>query len=378
VFSGTADVVAHSAINDVLAKAQRDTPDDYRFALRRTVQFRDQILISLAGQSVRVISLPTSKTPETAVLFFPRERVVFAATLHGLETASFSFGASPPSDAFTWIDTLAPLEFDTILLGDGRTLSRVEFDDLSKGLASLRAAVATGVRNGRSVSDIQSSAPTVQLQSGLPPSDAAPLVSALYRAHRAVAVHIYAGAATSYVSRSSAFCESWTSCSGGGAVPAARFGLSGTLGYGFDVLGELTFAGQTWSARTNPSRDEEAAGRRSRGSLLLRFTPWTSKLSFAVLGGVSSTVDKVQGLDRVTGKLVPTGGFHPFELRTSRMGITAGADVEFRISRGIAIRLPVRVTQMGSVDRSTYTDSNADIQAGVDVTFRLFHRVTFR
>ncbi len=378
VFNDTADIVAHVTFNAELAKAQHDMPERYRFAFRPTLGFGRRRLITLGGRTVGLINVPTSRTPEMAVLQFPRERVVFAATLPGIGKVPFSFGAFSPSDVFAWIDTLAPLEFDSLLLGDGRTVSRTEFDELSRYVSALRGAVAAGVREGRTLSEIQSTATLDQFRTNPHYASRASQLSDLYTATGSSVLRISAGAATSYGQLSSAFCASRTSCSGGGAVPAAKFTMSVAARKGLDVLGELTLSGQTWSARTSPSVDEEAAARRSRGAVLLRWAPRPSGFSYALVGGVSGTVDNVKGLDRVKGSLLPTGGIHPIDQRSFRLGATVGLDLERALGRGVTIRLPVRITRMLPGKAAAYTDSTLDLQAGIELTFRLFHRVSFR
>ena len=378
VFNDTAEIVAQLAFNAELVKAQDAQPAHYRFAIRTSAGFAQTRLITLGGRTVGLFHVPSSQTPEMAVLLFPRERVVFAATLPGSDRVPFSFGALSPGDVLAWIDTLAPLEFDSLVLGDGRTVSRADFDELSKYLSALRGAVVTGVREVRTLPEVQSTATVDQFRTSPHYANRASQLSDLYAAVDSSVVRASAGAATSYVQLSSAFCASRTSCSGGGAVPALRITISVPARRKLDALAEVTLSGQTWSTRTSPSADQEAAGRRSRGALLLRWTPRPSRFSYGLVGGLSMTVDRVKGVDHVKGKLLPAGGNHPIDERNFRIGATVGFDLERTLSRGVTIRVPVRVTRTLPGKVSAYLDSTFDVQAGIDVTLRLFHRVSFR
>jgi hypothetical protein len=325
-----------------------------------------------------MVHVPTARRPETTVVQFPRERVVFAGRLPGIGSVPFSFGEDGPADAFAWMETLRPIEFDLLMVGDGRTVSRAEFDALWTYLSTLRAAVAAGIDDGRSLSDIQSAAALDRLRTSPHYAARASQVSGLYAAQQSWVVRFSAGAAASYARLSSAFCASQTSCSGAGGAPAARFTLSFAPPKDFDVLGEVTVGGRTWSARSSGDVGQEAVRRRSRGTLLFRRKSEFSGLSYALAAGPSLTLDAVQGMTRVNGALAPTGGYHPFEEHTSRVGLTFGADLEHRLSRGVAIRLPLRVTWSAAGAAEQFVDSGFDVHVGLDVTFRLFHRVWFR
>jgi hypothetical protein len=90
------------------------------------------------------------------------------------------------------------------------------------------------------------------------------------------------------------------------------------------------------------------------------------------------TFDDVKGLNRVKGAVLPTGGYHAVEQRKVRAGMTVGADLARTLRGGLVIRLPLRVTWMVPGASDGLTESRLDVQAGIDVTFRLLHRVWFR
>jgi glyoxylase-like metal-dependent hydrolase (beta-lactamase superfamily II) len=378
VFNDTAEIVAHAAFYAELAKARRELPERYRFAFRRTLSYSQERLVTLGGLTVRLLNVPASRTPEMTVLYFPREGVVFAVDPPGIGSVPFSFGTVKPGDMFAWIETLVPLKFDSLLLGDGRIVSRAEFDELSTYLSALRAAVTRGARKGQTLSEIQSTATLDEFRTNPHYAKRASQLSDLYATVETKAFSVSAGAATSYVQLSSAFCASHDRCAGGGAVPAMTLTVSTVVHKGLGVTGELTLSGQAWSARTSLDVDEEAATRQSRVAALLRYGPGRSRYSYAVVGGPSITIDDVRGLNQVKGALLPTGGSHPIHQRNVRVGVTVGGDLECLLRRSVTIRLPVRITKVLSEGAGTYFDSTLDLLAGIDVTFRLFNRVSFR
>jgi hypothetical protein len=378
VFSDTASVIGHWALNAELAKARRELPDRYRFALRTNLVYSKTRLVTLGGQSVVMIHVPAPRTPDMTILHFPQERVVFAVDPPGIWRVPFVFGEFKPADVFAWIDTLSPLGFDSLLFGDGRVLSRAEFDELARYVAALREAVMRGVERGNSLSQIQSTAGLDRFRTNPHDANRASHLSAIYTTLRSVDVRLSVGAVADVVQLSPAFCASRSRCAGGGVVPAAVLTVSSIAGKGLGVAGELTLSGQIWSGRTGPGIVEEAETKRSRIAVLARYGTRPSKLSMALIGGASLTIDDVRGYQYVQGALLPSGGRHPFEQRRSRWGATAGVDVESLLGRGVAIRLPIRVTRVigGNVDG--FVDSKFDVKVGVDVIFSVSHRVTFR
>ena len=378
VFDDTARIVATARFVSELAKARRDQPDLYRFDASPTPGDLGQHTITLGGETVALVPVVGLRSPDMAVLQFRRERVVFAADPPAIGSVPFSFGAFSPREVFAWFDAVAPLEFDSLVLGDGRIVPRAEFDARVAYLRALRAAVASGVREGRTISEIQRAATLDRFRADPDDANRASLLSAIHAGTTWTALQVSAGVATSYGVLSSAFCASRTTCSGGGAVPAARFAVSAFGAGGLGLLGEATFSGQTWSARTGPDVDQEAATDRWRAAVLVRYGRRASGFSWAVVGGPSVTRDHVRGVENVK-SLGPDGGRHSFDRHDSYFGVTVGGDLERRLGRWMAIRVPVRVTRL-VVDQvpPPYLDSTLDLQAGVDITFQWFRRVSLR
>jgi hypothetical protein len=378
VFDETALIVATGRFPSELAKARRDQPELYRFDAHPTPGYLVQHRITLGGKTVALVPVVGLRSPDMAVLQFRPERVVFAADPPAIGSVPFSFGAFSPHDVFTWFDAVAALEFDSLLLSNGRIVPRAEFDALAAYLQALNAAVASGAREGRTLSEIQNTATLDRFRTYPEDVNRASHLSAIHAGTTWTVLQVSAGVAASYGVLSSAFCASRTTCSGGGAVPAARFAVSAFGAGGFGLLGEATFSGQTWSARTGPDVDQEAATDRWRAAVLIRYGRRASGFSWALVGGPSLTIDHVRGVDNVK-SFGPPGGSHPFDLHNSYFGLTVGGDLERRLGRRMTIRLPVRVTKLvaGQVP-PTYLDSTLDLQAGIDITLHWIHRVSLR
>jgi hypothetical protein len=378
VFNDTAEIVAHTAFEPALEQAQRDLPERYNFALRVTVVFKRSRVISLGDQTVTVIHVPMPRVPEMTIMHLPRQRVVFAADLPGIGRVPMSFGGLCPDDVFAWVDALSPLDFDELFLGDGRVLSRAAFNDLASYLSALRAVVVRGLNDGRSLSHVEATAPLDRFRTNPHQANRASQLSDLYGSAEPLTLQLSAGAAMSHAQLWPAFCESRTECVGAGSVSAVRIAISTAFRKGLGVTGELTFVRQAMISRSTPTEKEEAATRRSRGAVLVRYSPRPLRFSYALVAGASVTFDDVRGNDQVIGAVRPKGGNHVIAQRYFRLGVTYGADLERMLGRGVAIRMPIRVTHLFGEIPGAYFDSRMDLQGGIELSFRLFQRVVFR
>jgi len=377
VFNDTADIEAHVSFSAEVAKARHHDFAHYRFSARMGAGFTDTRTVTLGGRTVRMIHVPSPRTPESVVLLFPGERIAFAHDVPWIGRPPFTFRGLSPADVMAWLGTLAALDYDTLLLGDGRTIARETIDAYAGYLRAMHDAVIKGVGDGRTFAEILAGT-TLDQFSGNPhfPARVSQL-SELFSAVKYSALRLSAGATVNYVVRASAFCAAWTACSAGGAVHAGRVAAAVAVSRSVEILGEMYVSGQTVSSRTTPDVDEEGATRRTRGAVLLRWTPAPAKFSVAVVAGPSVTVEDVKGFDTVRGVLLPRGGSHPIEQRESRAGATLGFDLDFAISPNVSIRMPVRMTMMRP-GKGTYTDSSSDVQVGIELAFRLAHRVAVK
>ena len=60
------------------------------------------------------------------VIYFPRERVLFAADPPALTSSPFSFGTLRARDVLTWLRAVRPLDFDIMLTGEGEMVTRAD------------------------------------------------------------------------------------------------------------------------------------------------------------------------------------------------------------------------------------------------------------
>jgi glyoxylase-like metal-dependent hydrolase (beta-lactamase superfamily II) len=333
--------------------------------------------ISLGGRTVRLVHPGKAHSADMSVLFFPSERIVFAVDPPPVAAVPFEFGPWRPSEIFNWIHAVAALDFDTVFFGDGTTLSRAQLQDLARYLDALREEVSAGYEQGWTASALQAR----RVVSSSPYASArAELVDAIYRTQGLTRLTLDGSGGTAYEVRDTtlrypAFCgpSLLTSCRTGGAVAAG----TGTLTLWFGGLGvgaELQMGAQLWNSRTSPLRDDEFAWRETRMTGLVRYSPVRRGLSYAVSGGVSFTIGDSKGAYREKEALLPIGGTHALTAHDARFGLTGGIDLTQTLGSGLAIIVPIRVTNHFGPQQLLWP-SNTTMTVGAGLSVRLARRV---
>jgi glyoxylase-like metal-dependent hydrolase (beta-lactamase superfamily II) len=377
IFSKIAEIVGHRQFNDALADSRRGASSQaYGFVGDVESTYEDRRAIALGGSGAELVHTGPFHSRDMSVVWFPAERLLFAADAPPIRKTPFSFSAAKPRDVIRWLKTVAQLEFDMLLFDDGTSVSREEVSALAAYLDWIRTEVTLGYQDGRSLSHLQAN---LRLDAfGTYPQYLARAthIAEVYRTIQMVRLEMTVAGLTNHARQNPvAYCESYTFCSAGGMVPAGSISVSLRMGRRFGVVGELTLGEQWWSARSKTSYDDEVAFRQSRGSVFLLFgSPSPRGFSYALLGGLSNTIGDARGQNRVQGVLVPTGGRHLLEARANRYGVSGGVDLSQHIGRGVRVVLPLRLTRAFG-DGHEYWPDRVDVQAGVGISVRVLRSV---
>jgi len=340
--------------------------------VRRT--YHDTIDLALGGRIVRMIHTGRAHAADMSVLFFPAERIVFAAEPPPVASVPFLFGPFRPSDTFDWIHAVAPLDFDTLLFADGTSLPRAQLTALATYLDALREEVAIGREQGWTLARLQAGS---TVSSRLYDSGRNGHLATIYRTLGLTRVVLSGSGLGSYGFRDSRYCEAFPACSTGGAVPAGAAALSvssGPLGFG----AELQLGAQSWHSRTNALHDEEFALRETRVAAMVRYGKPRPGLAFSIAGGPSFTIGDAQGLSREKNAVAPLGGRHPLAGREHRLGVTVGVDVERSISPRMSFIMPIRVTRFLGKAPADLWPGNTTVTIGGGLSMRVVRRLNQR
>jgi cyclase len=376
VFNDTAELVGHRTFNSAIWESRRDVPDRYRFVRNVESTYDARRTIVLGGMAAELVHVGPFHSTDMTVVLFPRERILFAVDPPPVHLVPFSFGSLRPRDVLEWLHAVTALDFDSMLLGSGESITRADVVALTDYLDALHARVATGYEQGQTIAELRTS-PALDAFRAVPHyADRATQIGEVYRALRVLKAEVSIASLASYGPRSADYCGSFTLCAAGGVVPAGTAGVAFLFGRGPGIVGELTVGAQSWSSRTLASSyEEEVARRRARAAILFRYSPpRPGRFSLAVLGGVSRTVDDVRGQYVVRGVLRPIGGRHVIAETTARTAITVGLDIAEVAWGGLSFVVPLRVTRVhGSLPVDS--PSRYDVQGGVGIRVRLLRRL---
>ena len=375
VFNDTAELVGHRTFNWALFESRRDVPGRYRFVRNVESTYDARRTIMLGGMAAELVHAGPIHSPDTTVVLFPRERILFAVDPPPVHQVPFSFGSLRPRDVLDWLHAVAALDFDSMLFGSGERVTRAEIVALTDYLDALHARVVTGYEQGETIAQI-GTGPALDAYRAVPHyADRAMQIGDVFRALRLLKAELSVASLANYGPRSSDYCGSFTFCAAGGVVPAGTAAVAILFGRGPGIVGEATFGAQSWSSRTRPSYEEEVARRRARAAILFRYSRLRpGRFSLALLGGVSRTVDDVRGQYVVRGVLRPVGGRHAIADTAARTGITVGLDIAETAWGGLSFVFPLRVTR---VHGSLPVDwpGRYDVQGGVGIRVRLLRRL---
>ena len=124
---------------------------------RPDITFTDRHTITLGGKEVVAIHAKNRHTSDTYDIYFPGERVLFANDYVWVNRmcCNFAFDRRPIS---TWIDSIRALEsldFDVLVNSHWESGTKADLVEFREYLEDLQAAVAAGIKQGRSLEELQ-------------------------------------------------------------------------------------------------------------------------------------------------------------------------------------------------------------------------------
>jgi len=148
-FLKIAEIISHKNARDNMAKSSMP-------GLARIV-FTDQTAVYLGGAEVQAHYMGRGHTNGDAVIYYPDLRVVHAGDLvnEAGPYADYSAGAS----AVDWprtFDNIMKLDFDTLIPGHGKVMTRADFQLYKQRMETLMNRLSQLVRQGTSRADLAS------------------------------------------------------------------------------------------------------------------------------------------------------------------------------------------------------------------------------
>jgi glyoxylase-like metal-dependent hydrolase (beta-lactamase superfamily II) len=130
--------------------------------------FSERMQITLGGKTIQFIYPGKNHADDGTVVFFPSERVAFAAdfpadalvgaSLRSLPSACGNFDSHPLSEWIKSYRTIESIDFDLLAGGHGNVLfKKADVADARQFFEDLSAAVSAGMSQGKSLDELKKS-----------------------------------------------------------------------------------------------------------------------------------------------------------------------------------------------------------------------------
>lgn len=308
--------------------------------------FSSRRSITLGGETVDLVHPGQAYAADMTILHFPAERVVFAAGYAPLSAMPFSFGGSSPRAVLASMRTVAAIDFDMFVSGDGTVGTRSDFAALSRYLADLVAGVNAGFISRLTVSQIQSTLVLAQHQALPQYAQRTTHIAEAYSRLRRMTANVYGIAQVNRLQRGT-FCTqlylgNCTTTGGPSVVGSAGFSVSfGQVA----VLAETNMWGRFTGRRWAPDFYENIVEHRDRLSSVLARYDVVRKPSITLgLGGGLSRVSEEQKVTESTSSQIGPLWTRSMIDTQSGWGRTIGIDLVFPVGNRADVVVPMRFT----------------------------------
>lgn len=116
--------------------------------------YRTRRTLTLNGKSIELVYAPTAHAADMTAVYFPDERLLFAADLVPVRSLPVSIGADS-SSTIASLRRIEALEFDRLLTGSGEEGSAADVGVFREYLLQLSAGVKAAFNDGLSVDDVK-------------------------------------------------------------------------------------------------------------------------------------------------------------------------------------------------------------------------------
>jgi len=328
--------------------------------------------ITLGGVRVELIHPGPALGDEATVVYFPAERLAFAATFPSL-VAPFVGRSSRPSEMARLARTIGALDIETLLSGEGETFTRSQVADFSRYVTSLVTGVIVGYENGRSLEQLQKGT-VIDRFAGTPFAATRDTnLAYVYRRTRMLMLDAEGSVLFNRVPTSASLCRSTLTCqvtSQDGVGGAAAIGLSvRRLRFGAEVnVGHeinITASAPTWFENRD-RRDMFISG------LVGYRTAPSRTVNVSVLAGPTVAHTSITGASR--GGFIPNPPLLPYAFSRTALGVTVGADLMIPIGGRLRFTIPMRLTRLSQEPDGGYS-TTTNVRTGVGLSVLLWQYV---
>lgn len=317
--------------------------DLFSYSRAVRVRFDRRYHFTLGGQSVDLFH-PPGPAPDGVITAFARQRVVFASALPPVLSSPHAFGTMSATDSMAWVAGVAAFDFDELIVGDGRVVSRAEIQALHAYLTELAKAVAAARLAGRTVADTQAQVTLTSHASTPYIAERLDHIAHYYQEIQFLKLDLQAAAGLRGLTIGSTYCANSDACDTG-TRPVA---VNSTVRAGLNRLvlqAEFSTGSQVSASRRATFTEDVSNLRVTRASLLFGLeTLSTPRRAVTLVGGVSRLTGDVKGLTVLKETRVAFSTRQPYSVHATQRGVTGGVDVAQHAGR-IALVFSGRVTR---------------------------------
>jgi hypothetical protein len=325
--------------------------------------------ITLGTTHIELIQPGRALGDDATVIYFPSERLVFATALPSL-AAPFTGRSSRPADVAVWARTIASLDFDTLISGDGATFSRAQLAEFANYVTAVVTGVVAGYERGRSIEQLQQGR-TIGPFTGTPYGAGRDAdIEYVYRRTRLLTIDATGAVLVNKLTSDRYYCPPGPSCRFGpenGTGGAATIGLSIRR---WRAMGEVNLGHETDAVIGQPTW-LTVHRRETLISPLAGFRVFRSgTFNVSVLGGPTFANMKAA----ITLRSSATAAPQQSTIKDVVRGYTFGADFAVPLGARLQLAIPVRVTTLPAASEVDPLRTTTNVRAGLGLNVALSQR----
>jgi glyoxylase-like metal-dependent hydrolase (beta-lactamase superfamily II) len=341
--------------------------------------YRGSYTITFGGREVELMHPGRSGAADMTVLYFPAERIVFAADLVQVRGLPLTIGRFHPREYIAGLRAVEALDFDTLITGRGERGTRSDIAAFRQYLETLESEVRSGRQEGRTEAELQANLRLNQYSAWeYFTSRRAANIAETYQRLRETNASVYVGPTAQYQAYGTfpaqSPCSRGYECAfPGGSVPGALVGV--TISHArLGGSAEVAMGGKFWGYKrfVIPGNDDDFQHRDTLIAFLAHYALIdTSRLIVSAAAGPTILLS----VTRTTHHSTLQQNAYDTTLSHRQFTTTVGADVQVPMTRGLSLVLPFRLSRMPRVYDVDNGLSTRQISVGVGLQANVAHRV---
>lgn len=321
--------------------------------------FANREVLNLGDRQVELVYPGPGRGSGDTLIFFPAERILFAAS-YPMLAAPFQDRSMRVPDLVRWSNTVAALDFDTLLTAEGEALARSQLIALNDYVNAVMGNVASARKRGLSLEQTLRNTPNFSNTPFAVTRDGD--ITFAYDQAEPVIIEAYAATLIDSLSFDQG-CTSGYTCHVTSPTGAAKSVGVGLMWRNLQATAELSPGHQVESALSVPGLPSRYASRDTHVTVLAGWrSPPTNRLSVAALLGPTF----------IRTNVVAVSATRSVRYEIQSVSWTLGGELRVAITSRLHVMFPVRVTNQTATLRP---GRGSATRAGVGLNLTVFRWV---